>query len=73
MIEAIGNILLASKTLKEIIIGYNLAKYTNLYRAFKRCVINLTKILRLVNKQYLNFYPKYNNRISKGLYNFNTL
>ncbi|SMC60998.1 hypothetical protein [Chryseobacterium sp. YR221] len=46
MIGALGDVLFTSKTLKEVAISHNFVKYNNMYRAFNRYGIDLSKISR---------------------------
>lgn len=46
MIGALGDVLFTSKTLKEIAISHNFVKYNNMYRAFNRYDLDLSKISR---------------------------
>ncbi|GAE66768.1 hypothetical protein H3Z85_17955 [Chryseobacterium indologenes] len=46
VIEAIGEILFTSKTLKEIALHQKFGKYSTLYKTFKRYGIDLTKVSR---------------------------
>lgn len=47
IIKAVGEVLFTSKTLEGIAVCHNFVKYSNMYRAFKRHRIELSKISRL--------------------------